>query len=97
MYVDWSSNDMEFGARGFLVGSNDMRFEYALHFDFSSSNNEAEYEALIAGLRMANVLRAWSIQVYSDSQLIVNKTKEEYQANDPHMEKYVSKVQAHLA
>ncbi|KAL0392975.1 UNVERIFIED_CONTAM: hypothetical protein Sradi_2520300 [Sesamum radiatum] len=27
--------------------------EYALHFDFKASNNEAEYEALIAGIRMA--------------------------------------------
>ena len=49
------------------------RLESALRFNFKASNNEAEYEALLAGLRLARHMGAHQLQVFSDSQLIVNQ------------------------
>ena len=49
--------------------------EYALRFDFSASNNEAKYEALIIGITMCKPARAERIKAYSDSQLVVNQAK----------------------
>lgn len=45
--------------------------ERALTIGFTASNNEAEYEALIAGLQLAKHLGAKGIKVYNDSQLVV--------------------------
>ncbi|KAM3000873.1 hypothetical protein FF2_037235 [Malus domestica] len=41
--------------------------EYALRFKFTVSNNEAEYEALLAGLRLAKHLGVKRIDIFSDS------------------------------
>nr|KAJ0216343.1 hypothetical protein LSAT_V11C300108160 [Lactuca sativa] len=43
---------------------------YSLRFDFHTSNNEAKYEALLAGLRLAKQMYAKSIVVLTDSRLI---------------------------
>ena len=39
----------------------------ALRFDFKASNNEAEYEALIARLKLAREMQVESLDIYSDS------------------------------
>ncbi|GJW46977.1 reverse transcriptase domain-containing protein [Tanacetum coccineum] len=41
------------GAGLILTNPEGMEFTYALRFEFTATNNEAEYEALIAGLRIA--------------------------------------------
>lgn len=48
---------------------------YALVLNFKATNNEAEYEALITGLRLAKSLGVASPYVYCDSQLVVNQVK----------------------
>ncbi|XP_058202956.1 uncharacterized protein LOC131317417 [Rhododendron vialii] len=55
-----------------------------------SSNNEAEYEALISGLKTAEALGMEELVVYSDSQLVVNQLSEEYEARDDRMHTYLS-------
>ncbi|KAL0439943.1 UNVERIFIED_CONTAM: Pro-Pol polyprotein [Sesamum latifolium] len=45
--------------------------EFAIKFGFKASNNEAEYEALVIGMRMAHEAGARHLLAYSDSQLIV--------------------------
>ncbi|XP_022151715.1 uncharacterized protein LOC111019628 [Momordica charantia] len=97
IYVDGSSNERGYGAGILLLAPGGERFEYALRFNFRTSNNEAEYEALLAGLRVAKGLGAIHIKVFSDSQLVGNQIKEEYQTKDPRMEKYLSRVRSHLA
>ncbi|XP_022150100.1 uncharacterized protein LOC111018362 [Momordica charantia] len=97
IYVDGSSNERGCGAGILLLAPSGERFEYALRFNFRTSNNEAEYEALLACLCVARGLGAVHIKVFSDSQLVVNQIKEEYQTKDPRMEKYLSKVRSHLA
>jgi len=52
--------------------------------DFYCSNNEAEYEALIAGLKILKKLGAKKILVYGDSELVIG----DYQAKHPRMQAY---------
>ncbi|GKV11644.1 hypothetical protein SLEP1_g22884 [Rubroshorea leprosula] len=47
--------------------------EHALKFNFDATNNMAEYEALLLSLQLALELKINAIQVYSDSQLVVNQ------------------------
>ncbi|XP_021827603.1 uncharacterized protein LOC110768210 [Prunus avium] len=92
LYVDGASNSQGCGAGLVLISPNATEVEYALRLGFRASNNEAEYEALIAGLRLAKELGAKKIQVRSDSQLVVNQVNEEYQARDDTMIAYVAKT-----
>ena len=59
---------------------------YKLAFD--CTNNEAEYEALITGLKILKKLGARRIAVYGDSELVIKQIKGEYQANHPRMMQY---------
>ena len=68
------------------------KFEYALRFKFQDSNNEAEYEALLAGLRMCKAAGAKKIEACSDSQLIVSQVNGDYEATHPAMIKYLAAV-----
>ncbi|KAK0594152.1 hypothetical protein LWI29_003803 [Acer saccharum] len=63
--------------------------ECALRFDFKATNNQAEYEALIAGLKVCTVLGADEVEIFSDSQVVVNHVLDEYQARDESMITYL--------
>ncbi|KAK0600343.1 hypothetical protein LWI29_013963 [Acer saccharum] len=63
--------------------------ECALRFDFKATNNQAEYEALIAGLKISTVLGADEVEILSDSQVVVNQVLDEYQARDESMITYL--------
>jgi ribonuclease HI len=61
-----------------LENEEGMTAEYSLRFDFSTSNNQAEYEACVVGIKMANETVAVKITLCSDSQLVVSHIKGEY-------------------
>ena len=61
---------------------------------FNAFNNEAEYESLIAGLRLAKMLGARRLKVHSDSQLVVNQVLGEYTVKDTRIEAYLSIVRS---
>ncbi|KAK3015897.1 hypothetical protein RJ639_007633, partial [Escallonia herrerae] len=62
-----------------------------------ASNNEAEYEALLARIRLAHSLRVDSLSVYNDSQLIVNHILGEYGAKYDGMAQYLQAVKTEAA
>jgi len=66
-------------------------------FNFPASNNEAEYEALIAGLQAVRALSVRNLRIKCDSQLIVNQTTGEYETRDERMIKYQALVREELA
>ena len=75
-----------------MEGPNEVLIEQALRFVFIASNNQAEYEALIAGMLLANEMGAQSLLAKSDSQLVTGQVTGEYQAKDPHMAAYLRYV-----
>ena len=64
----------------------------ALRFGFKASNNEAEYEALIARLKLAREMRVESLDIYNDSQLVAYQVTNEYQARGEKMVPYLWKA-----
>ena len=66
-YVDGSATGNASGTGIILVMPTGHKFHSALRFKFEATNNESEYEALLAGLRMAIELKAKAIRCYSDS------------------------------
>ena len=69
-----------------------MLIEQAIRFSFKASNNQAEYEALIAGMLLAKEMDAKSLLAKSDSLLVTGQVTEEYQAKDPQMAAYLEYV-----
>ncbi|XP_077228335.1 uncharacterized protein LOC143861280 [Tasmannia lanceolata] len=68
-----------------------IKSQYALRLDFKASNNEAEYEALIAGIALAIELRVSRIRVHNDSQLVVSQVNGFSEAKEERMIKYLEK------
>ena len=91
--VDGSSNQQGSGAGIVLEGPNGVLIEQALHFAFRASNNQVEYEALIAGMLLAKEMGAQNLLVKGDSQLITGQVSGELQAKDPQMAEYLQYVQ----
>ncbi|XP_077246068.1 uncharacterized protein LOC143885918 [Tasmannia lanceolata] len=92
VYVAGSSNKVGYGAGLILTGLDNFVLDYALRFGFRASNNEAEYEALIAGINLVVQTSAQRLKAYCDSQLVANQIQEVYEARDECMIKYLSKV-----
>ncbi|KAK0570589.1 hypothetical protein LWI29_003554 [Acer saccharum] len=87
--VDGSSNTHGSGAGVVVSTPEGDLVECALRFDFKATNNQAEYEALIAGLKVCTVLGADEVEIFSDSQVVVNQVLDEYQARDESMITYL--------
>ena len=75
-----------------LQGPHETKISYALKFGFKVSNNEAKYEALVAGLKLAKDIEVERIEILSDSMLVVQQLKGEYQAKDEGMIKYLQVI-----
>ncbi|GAV68994.1 RVT_3 domain-containing protein [Cephalotus follicularis] len=82
------------GAGVILVSPSGWTLEYALRFAFKATNNEPEWEALIAGLTIARHLEVRRIEVSSDSQLVVGLASGEYEPREDSMVKYLSHFQS---
>uniref|UniRef100_A0A2N9GBG3 RNA-directed DNA polymerase n=1 Tax=Fagus sylvatica TaxID=28930 RepID=A0A2N9GBG3_FAGSY len=78
------------GAGIVLISPEGLVLEQAVRLKFSASNNEAEYEAMLIGLRTAKKLGAGNLQIFCDSQLVANQISGEYQARDDRMSAYLT-------
>ncbi|GAV61380.1 RVT_3 domain-containing protein [Cephalotus follicularis] len=92
--VDGSSCISENEAGLVLTSPDGSTLEYALRFGFKETNNEAKWEALIAGLTIVKHLEVQKIEASSDSQLVVGLVSGEYEAREESMDKYLALVQS---
>ncbi|GKA18339.1 reverse transcriptase domain-containing protein [Tanacetum coccineum] len=82
------------GAGLILTIPKGTKFTYAVRFQFTASNNEAEYETLIAGLRIATQMGVRNVHVSVDSKLVANQVIGAYVAKEENMIKYLEKVKS---
>ncbi|GKE92237.1 reverse transcriptase domain-containing protein [Tanacetum coccineum] len=75
-----------------LTNPEGIEFPYALRFRFDPTNNEAEYESLIAGLRIAKQIGIKNLQENVDSRLVANQVNGSYIAKESGMMQYLEKV-----
>ncbi|XP_057803713.1 uncharacterized protein LOC131019046 [Salvia miltiorrhiza] len=92
LYVDGSSNVRGSGLGIVLSSPRGDNIERSIRCDFKTTNNEAEYEAMIAGLGLAKEIGVKHINVFSDSQLVVNQMQGTFQAKDTKMTAYLGKT-----
>ena len=92
VHVDGASNAKEAGAEVVIITPKGILLEHSFRLGFNASNNEAEYEALLAGLRAVSRLEARDVEIYLDSKLIVNQVQGSFEARDPRMKAYLDLV-----
>ena len=97
LYVDGSSSKTACGAGVVLEGPEDLLVEQALQFSFKATNNQAEYETILAGLNLANDLGAREVTCKSDSQLVVSQIKGEFEVKEPLLQRYYHTVSNAIA
>ncbi|XP_035832888.1 uncharacterized protein LOC110876111 [Helianthus annuus] len=91
LFTDGASSVEGSGAGLILINPEGLEFTYVLRFDFQTNNNEAEYEALIAGLRLAKEMKVQKLEVFTDSLLVSSQVNNSYVAKEPNMKRYKEK------
>ena len=67
MYLDESNNKNGRGAGIILEGLEGITIEHSLCFDFQMRNDQVEYEALIASLKLVKDIGVQSLRAKSES------------------------------
>ena len=73
-----------------LVSPKKITIEKSLRLDFSATNNEAKYEALLVGMAMVRKMGGKAIEIFSNLRLVVGRVKGELEAKDVRMQEYLS-------
>ena len=92
VYVDGVLNQKGLGVGLVLMSPKKVVIEKSLRLDFSTTNNEAEYEALLEGMAMVQRMGGKSIKLFSDSRLVVGQVRGEFEEKDERMQGYLSQV-----
>ena len=78
------------GGVGIIIVAPDGEIlRYEVQLKFPTTNNEAEYEGILMGLRLGKALRVKNLLIQSDSKLVIGQIKGEYEAKEERMQKYL--------
>jgi ribonuclease HI len=92
MFFDESLMKIGAGAGLLFISPLGKHLRYVLHLHFPASNNVAEYEALVNGLRIAIELGVRRLDARGDSQLVIDQVMKNSHCRDPNMEAYCDEV-----
>jgi ribonuclease HI len=84
--IDGSSTRGSGGIGIVLKSPKGDTIKQAVRLQYTTTNNEAEYEALLAGLKIAKILWATELDMLSDSQLVVGQVNGDYEAKEGRMQ-----------
>ena len=90
--TDGSSTHHGGGASIVITSPENDVLECGVQLKFPITNNKAEYEALLAGLRIARALEAQKIVLKSDSQLVIGQVRGDFETKETRMQKYLKLV-----
>nr|GEX68056.1 reverse transcriptase domain-containing protein [Tanacetum cinerariifolium] len=91
LFTDGASSLMGEGVGHVLIDPAGTEYTQAIWLNFTSTNNEAEYEALLAGLRVAGKIKVQSLKVKVDSKLMACQLNDEFMASSDGMARYLVK------
>ena len=77
-----------------LVSPERITIEKSLRLNFSTTNNEAEYEALLMGMMMVQKMGGKAVRVFLDSKLVVGQVRGDLEARDSRMQEYLCQIRS---
>jgi ribonuclease HI len=92
VFCDGSWGTFGVGATVILISTSKIKTCYVAKLEFNCTNNIAEYEALLLGLRKLKVMGIRRAVLKSDSQVITGHIDKSSKARDPKLEKYLDTV-----
>ena len=92
VYIDGVTNQRGSRVGLVVISPEKIIIEKSLRLGFSTTNNEAEYEALLVGLTMVQKMGGKSVEIFSDSTLVVGQVKGELEARDVKMQENLNQV-----
>ncbi|XP_026459141.1 uncharacterized protein LOC113359776 [Papaver somniferum] len=93
LYFDGSSHGHKGGAGVVLITPDDELISKAFKLDFPCTNNAAEYETFLLGLKIARNLGARNVEVKGDSRFLIQQTLGEFSVKEPTLAAYRDKFQ----
>ena len=94
IHFDGSRQLEGLGAGVILASPRGDKFCYVLRLMFPCTNNAAEYEALLHGLRMAKEMNLSRVRCFGDSDLVAQQVSGKWDSKDPLMAAYHREVDA---
>ncbi|XP_076917131.1 uncharacterized protein LOC143577072 [Bidens hawaiensis] len=92
LFTDGASSGEGSGSGLRLINPDGQEFTYAIKLNFKSTNNEAEYEAFLVGLRIAKKLGVKFLEARVYSMLIAGQVSGAYDAKNDIMASYLSQA-----
>ena len=92
MYVDGAANQRGSEVRLVVESSERIIIEKSLRLGFSATNNEAEFETLLVGMALVQKMEGRTVEIFSDSRLVVGQVKGELETRDGRMQDYLNRV-----
>ena len=92
MYFDGSLKLGGAGAGILFISLDGKQLKYVLQILWPATNNKAEYEALLHGLRVAVSLGIKRLLVYGDSSVVINQVNNDWDCTKETMDAYCAKV-----
>ncbi|XP_071737512.1 uncharacterized protein [Rutidosis leptorrhynchoides] len=92
LHTDGASSEEGVGAGFVLTNPEGEEHTYALKFCFYASNNEAEYEAFLSGLRREFEIGIKHLRAYVDSHIVAQQVNRAFEAEDVSMKRYLQFV-----
>ena len=68
------------------------KIECMIRLDFPTTNNEGEYEALVAGLALAKAIGVENVVVHYDFQVVISQVNGGYECKNERMKRYLEEV-----
>nr|GEY06462.1 reverse transcriptase domain-containing protein [Tanacetum cinerariifolium] len=96
LYTDGAAGAKGSGAGLVLISPTKMEYMYALQLNFKSTNNQAKYKALLAGLRITKKIEVQSLFVNVDSKLVASQVNGSYEACKENMIRYLNKAKEYI-
>ena len=97
IHTDGSSNQHSRGASVVMLTPEGDKIECMIRLDFPTTNNEAEYEALIAGLDLVRAAGVENMIIHCDSQAITSQINDDYGCRNKRMKKYLEEVKGRIS
>ena len=92
MYVNGTANQRGSGVEIVVVSPEKTIIEKSLRLGFSTTNNEAKYEALLVGMAIILKMRGRTVEMFLDLRLDVGQVKGELEARDLRMLEYLNQA-----
>jgi ribonuclease HI len=92
IFFDGASSSEGAGAGVVFISPCEEAIALSYKLEFETTNNVAEYEALVLGMRDTKEMGIKEIEIFGDTELIIQQVRNAYRANNPRLRNYKNEV-----